>query len=212
MNSVNNSIGNNNFNGVARYYSFFKSLVFGNQLQLAESHFINSDFTGKSVLIVGGGEGEILKSILDQSPTRVVFVELSEAMLLKAKQKFQHQNIQFVTANFLTWNCTTQFDCIVFPFVLDLFSSTTVISFISKANSLFSDTHSKIYFTDFVNSKSWFNDFTIWLMYRFFGTLSGVEAKQIPDYNTAFKRSNMQQVSKATFRKGMIESRVYMST
>ena len=86
-----------NFNFIAPFYNFLQRLIFGNHLQKAQSFFLNEIKPSSTVLIIGGGSGEIISSIFQVSiPEKVVFVEQSSKMIELAKPKVKNNKVEFV--------------------------------------------------------------------------------------------------------------------
>jgi tRNA (cmo5U34)-methyltransferase len=81
----------NDFNGIASVYDALASMVFGKNLIKSQHHFLHVIPDYATVLIVGGGSGELLQTLLQQKPKcQVVYVDASERMIELARQRVQN--------------------------------------------------------------------------------------------------------------------------
>src|SRR5688572_10145370 len=109
----------NRFNRVAGVYDILARMVFGRSIQQAQLHFLNELPTQGNILILGGGTGWILKSILKVRPLITIwFVEASDAMIAKAKQQAGNDEarIHFIHGTEETLVPEVQFDAVLANF------------------------------------------------------------------------------------------------
>lgn len=200
------------FNFIAPYYDFLQKLVFGNALQKAQSFYLKDFPDSKKVLIIGGGSGEILKSISDVlNSDRVVFVEQSENMIAKAKKrKVDIKDLDFVCENVLEWKSTEKFDLVILPFILDCFSTDTTIQLLQNLKDILAE-NGRVLFTDFVQTpnKRGLSKLLISVMYFFFGMTAKLKTRKLPDFDLAFERAGYENIKKNYFVKQLVQSRVY---
>ena len=74
---------------------------------------------GKSVLELGAGTGKTLKSILKQSPRKIVAIDFSEEALTKAKELIKSDKVEFIKADLLEFQSDEKFDVIVCYYLLN---------------------------------------------------------------------------------------------
>jgi trans-aconitate methyltransferase len=87
----------NQYNKIAHFYTGLSRLVFGNQLLKIQQELITHLPTDGKLLILGGGNGEILPSIFKHAPhLSIDYVEASSSMIKLAKKNApNHQKIIF---------------------------------------------------------------------------------------------------------------------
>lgn len=200
-----------NFNFIAPFYNFLQRLIFGNHLQKAQSFFLNEIKPSSTVLIIGGGSGEIISSIFQVSiPEKVVFVEQSSKMIELAKPKVKNNKVEFVCSDILDWDNDEKFDVIVLPFILDCFSTDMVVQVLQKMKLNLREKGS-ILFTDFVVKprKFSFSKFLIFAMYFFFKVTAKLKVSELPDFDLAFQMAGFKLVKKNSFVRGTLEAKVY---
>ncbi|MEQ8581835.1 MAG: class I SAM-dependent methyltransferase [Marinoscillum sp.] len=193
------------FDGVAWFYDWLATLVFGsqwNQVQQAPAE----NLTGKRrVLIVGGGTGILLNKILGVE--RIVFLELSEKMIAKTQARCLHPQVDYVYADFFQWQTSEKFDAIVMPFFLDCFGPEKLEMAIIKARELLVQ-DGELHVIDFQPASHWKNA-QIRLMYLFFRIFSGLEGKALLNIDRLVRKIFFAQKSEVLFTRGWIFYRVY---
>jgi len=123
----------NQYNSIAKYYAVLSKLIFGKSLLKIQQQAINHfPFKGK-LLILGGGNGEILKFISNQRPNlEIEYLEASDKMIsLAQKQIGSNQSIKFLHG-FSLEACSFNIDCVFAPFFFDLFSENEISTFIKQ--------------------------------------------------------------------------------
>ena len=87
----------NQYNKIAHFYTGLSRLFFGNQLLKIQQELITHLPTDGKLLILGGGNGEILPSIFKHAPhLSIEYVEASSTMIKLAKKNApNHQKITF---------------------------------------------------------------------------------------------------------------------
>ncbi len=88
------------FNLIAPYYDFFLALFFQKRIQHCQNYFLNTIEDAQSVLIFGGGTGDILLSCLEVNPgASYHYIDISERMIELTKQKVNSTQINFITGS-----------------------------------------------------------------------------------------------------------------
>lgn len=181
----------NNFNFVAPFYELLKKIVFGNQLKIAEKHFAGLINPGEQVLIVGGGNGDVLNHI---KPGSVIdYVELSKVMIANAAKQSYDGEIRMINEDFLIVKLEKQYDWIIANFFLDVFNKEHLIDACEKLHFLLKD-NGQLIVTDFHPTSRIGGKTLLKLMHVFFKLVSGLESnslKDIPDFllKTGFEAS-----------------------
>lgn len=194
-----------NFNRIASFYDFLKRLVFGKQLEKASNHFLNQISPNSKILLIGGGTGKILRNF---NPShQIKYLELSEAMIAKAKNINSKASVEFINADVLEWTANDKFDYIITPFVLDCFNEVQLNLILSKLKStLYKD--GEWIQTDFYPKKRT-HRFLIKIMYGFFRFATNLKTTELADFDSLFKKYNFICKRKALFCCSMVESKIY---
>lgn len=197
----------NNFNKIAWCYDFLARLVFGKNLLWAQCYFVDRISAKSSVLIMGGGTGQLVSAMVMHDPTqKITFVEASEEMIRRARQS--------VPSPTINWICGTEedipdesYDVIITPFFLDLFSDTRLAKVVSILNSKLSNSGSWIA-TDFV-AEAWWHSIFLKVMYGFFKVACNLETTHLPEWQSQIAKAGYQKVHEKYFYRSFIKSIVY---
>jgi tRNA (cmo5U34)-methyltransferase len=206
-----------NFDKIAPVYDQLARMVFGNALrksQLCTLRFIPESAT---VLILGGGTGWFLKSLLQQKQVKkIVYVEASAAMLDLSRKKMATETyaaeIEYRLGTEQSIRAYEKFDVVITHFVFDLFPEQQVKMMI---HILYHTLHQNGVWlcSDFVlarqHSGRWWKKRLVSAMYIFFRWVSGVEARTLPDIAGLLASFSLHCESKVTFYHGLIQAMVY---
>jgi tRNA (cmo5U34)-methyltransferase len=201
------------FDRVASFYDPLAKLVFGSSLQDAQYWLLPYIPSNSTILIIGGGSGWLLQQVLEHtSPKHIVYLEASEKMLQQAQQQIPAPTIvEFRHGTDADLQPHEQFDIIITPFLLDLFQDERLSQLMQRLYSvlepgglwLFADfwpVQQKLPFWQKLLAKS---------MYLFFGLLSDVQGRQLPDYSRHYNRLGLKEQQWAGFYNGFVQSKVY---
>ena len=186
------------FDAVAPVYDGLSRIVFGRRLERAQAVWLAQVSAGASVLVLGGGTGSLLGPLLARMPGRVLFVEASGQMLARARRRIRRESlaerVDFQQGTEQTIQTGDQFDVILLPFVLDLFTETTIRAYMLPKLLSVLRAGGSVLITDFVRSgRSWQHGL-IRVMIGFFRLTARIEAHRLPDWQallaeTALTRS-----------------------
>ncbi|WP_242927009.1 class I SAM-dependent methyltransferase [Pontibacter vulgaris] len=205
------------FDKVAPFYDRLAKLVFGNAQQQAQHFLLQFIPQHARVLIIGGGSGWVLEQVLKYSQASyILYLEASPNMLRLAQQRYQHAGIkpdtivEFRLGTEAELRPADVFDVILTPFLLDLFPPQRLYQLMLRLNTALS-ANGLWLFTDFwlQPTPPFWQQLLVKSMYLFFGTVSGVKANKLPDYQKHFEELNLQQVASESFFHNMIKSKVY---
>jgi tRNA (cmo5U34)-methyltransferase len=201
------------FDRVAPFYDPLAKLVFGSSLQDAQRWLLPFIPSGATILIIGGGSGWLLQQVLEHtSPKQVVYLEASEKMLQLAQlQNPSPAIVEFRHGTDADLYPREQFDIIITPFLLDLFPDERLSRLVQRLYGVL-DPGGLWLFADFwpVQQKT-----PIWQkllaksMYLFFGLLSDVQGRKLPDYRRHFVELGLKEQQCAGFYNGFVQSKVY---
>lgn len=200
----------NNFDHIATHYQRLSRAVFGNLLIQAQGHFLERIPSGARVLVAGGGDGEILRHLaaLDRNLS-VHFLDASFSMLELARMKYSGgDQVTFIHQDIKEWHPDTSFDVIITAFFLDCFSDDSLSVILPGLKGMLSKGGCWL-FTDFMPASSYRHRLLTGLMYWFFRLTTGLEAGRLPEYDRHFENTGMNCEASASWKNGLIESRIY---
>lgn len=146
--------------------------------------------------MLGGGTGALLDAVLTQGqPGTILFVEASSAMLVKARRRVQHHPL-FERVIFRHGTETSllpgeTFDVVILPFVLDVLPETALTQRFLPALLGVTAPGGCWLVTDFVPSPKVHHRLLLQTMYVFFGLVSGIEARQLPNWPHLLTRAGL---------------------
>jgi ubiquinone/menaquinone biosynthesis C-methylase UbiE len=210
-----------NFNAVAPYYSVLQRLVFGNQLQLAQVHFLNSSESTGQVLVLGAGTGEFLRFLSVPNGSQFTLVDNSARMCAIAKKRAEKQalTVEVYQHDVFDLNMNQhnqhnehnqQFDLVCLPFVLDLFSLQEAEQILKVAKRHLKPS-GKLIITDFENHSANSQKLLLKAMYAFFGVVAGVDVQRLPNWRDLLTKEGFDCEKEAEFLEGFVRSGVWVS-
>lgn len=196
------------FNALAPFYRLLSKLVFGNKPELAQKHFLSTIEDNAKVLILGGGSGALLKSLLTHKPNVTVdYIDISPKMIELARKRIPNP----ATVNFIIGteaNIPNKIYTVVMTgFYLDMFRTDTLNTIIPKIQSHV-QANGQWLVTDFVCKKAW-HTLMLWVMYRFFRIVTGIEARELPDWEYHLTQNGLTETEEKYFFGGFIKSCLY---
>ncbi len=206
------------FDQVAPFYDLLARFVFGRSLKDAQLYLLPFIPDHSRVLVIGGGSGWLLKQLLLTGKSLdILYLDASPKMLARAKHKYETLPVahpcqvafRLGTENELQEH--EQFDVVITPFLLDLFPENRLQLLMQKLLTTLSPTGLWL-FADFwpiQHPPLWWQKILTWGMYTFFGALSGVKAKQLPDYASHFKQLNLKELASQSYFSGFVQAKVY---
>lgn len=193
-----------NYDTIAPFYDRLKRLIFGSQLDRAESYYLDRIGPNAKVLILGGGSGSNL-NLIDQE-ANITFVELSQVMIKKARIHRAY-NVRFINTDFLQFENGDYYDWIICPFFLDVFAEEDLDRVIKRISSIASS-QASIIVTDFQSKKIWHSIFSF-LMYVFFKLVTNMKPLQLLNIHKYLKNNFLRTKEESFFMSGFIFSRIY---
>jgi len=201
----------NAFDNVSGVYDSLASLVYGSSIKNAQLFYLEELRHSKCILIIGGGTGWILQSLLEINQNATVwYVEASAKMLeiAKGRKLAEGGSIKFVHSTEKSLPDFPVFDAVVANFYFDLFSDEGLKNVLAKlTRSLFPG--AILLVADFNQPHHWWQRLLVSSMYRFFRIVSRLETKQLPRWQHFLEQSNFRLLKTRTFYRGFIQSAVY---
>jgi|JI10StandDraft_1071094.scaffolds.fasta_scaffold190793_4 tRNA (cmo5U34)-methyltransferase len=196
------------FDRLAPVYKVLARIIFGKTLQHAQEYLLTSVKSGDHILILGGGSGEVLKSLLSQQPhVAVDYIDISAKMIqLARKQTKSASNVNFIIGTEQNIPGRT-YTIVITNFYLDLFSDSTLPHVIQKIKPHLTP-DAQWLATDFVSNKGW-HKIMLWIMYRFFRSAAGIEARRLPYWEKLIEQAGLTESDSKVFYRGFIKTARY---
>lgn len=203
----------NNYDNIAGSYDFLSKLIFGDKLVKAQTCLIPFIQANSTVLIVGGGTGWLLEEIsqFHRQGLRIVYIEISAAMIVQSKKRdYQQNEVVFINQPIENFTTDEHFDIIFTPFLFDNFAqerSESVVALLSQ----FLKKNGAWLFVDFylsAHAPVW-QKLLLETMIRFFKLICNIESHELIPMEPVFSQHNYQIVSQFYHCKKFIKSVVY---
>jgi len=194
----------NDFDFLAPTYDSVVRLVFGRSIVMSQKWLIGQMEDCNSVLILGGGTGEILTLLPENF--RITYLEKSGEMIRISKNRKTSLEIDFINEDFLGWGTQQKFDCIICPFFLDCFNEINLRETILRVKAYLSP-NGVLLVSDFELKST--PRFLSWLMHFFFRISTNLESKALKDINGELLKAGFEMKDENFFHRNMIFSRVY---
>lgn len=194
---------------LAPIYRFLETLSFGRALQQARCACLeHKQEPPRNVLVLGDGDGRFLQAALKAWPeSRFVSVDQSKGMLRLAKSRTSSKRVRFIQADILEDTSllkTETYDLVVTHFFLDCFHERSLAVWIPRILTQLSPQGLWIV-SDFGSGRRWQRGI-LWIMYRFFHTLTETEARRMPDYRAILSKAGLQSTPLGSWRRGLVFS------
>lgn len=206
------------FHRVAYFYDRLARLVYGNALEQAQLALLPYVPRQAKVLVIGGGSGWVLEQLLrSQKQMDILYLDAAPAMLQLAQQRFgkykspHTSTVHFRLGTEQSLQTYEQFDIVFTPFLLDIFPPQRLRQLMQKLDAALAP-GGRWLFADFwpVQQMLWWQRLLVFGMYTFFGLLSGVKARKLPDYRLHFDELKLREEFSQAFYGGMIQGKVFL--
>lgn len=207
------------FHRAASFYDRLARLIYGDALERAQLSLLPFVPPEARVLVIGGGSGWLLEQLLKTGKQLdILYIDAAPAMMQRARQRYArfrqpHRcRVTFRLGTEETLQPLEQFEVIYTPFLLDLFPPHRLQQLMERLSAALTPAGSWL-FADFWPLQQppprW-QQLLIWGMYAFFGIISGVKARQLPDYAQRFRDLGFQETYSRSFYKGMVQAKVFV--
>ncbi len=204
------------FDRLAKYYSMLEYIVFGNLLLRSRFALFSELKDLKHALIVGGGNGRLLKKLLEYFPDlKIDCLEQSPKMIEIASSRLsisELKQVSFIELDIFEFSTNNLYDCIFSPFFLDCFAEPGVNKIIAELG-LYLKKDGYWYDVDFYLPKSGFAlaraKLYLKLLYLFFNFASSLKTKQLVNTELIFIKNNYHLVKSKTFSKQLLRTCIY---
>ena len=202
------------FDRIAPYYDSLARLVFGDSIRRCQLEYLNKIPLGAKVLILGGGTGWLLAKMMKANPTcRVWYLESSLKMIEIAKaglKDLSNADVFFIhgTEKNLQQRNDIYFDAVITNFYFDLFTSSSLKDALEHIKKCVYP-GSKLLVSDFVD-REWWQQFLLFLMYRFFRWTCAIEARTLPDWQRQLEEAGFAECSTTWYYRAFIKSSLHV--
>jgi hypothetical protein len=202
----------NSYNKIAPIYSIISRLAFGLAIEKIQKQLIQHLPTTGNLLILGGGNGNILPLIYLRAPEiNIEYLEASSSMIKSAKLKApKNQKIIFTHTDQFEI-AKSNADLIYSSFFWDLFSEKDIrdnLQIIEKQLSL----KPTWFVADFIINKNtkfqFFRKFQMKVTILFFRIFTDYKLKTLPDIFTSFDERKYNTLKNSTIRGNFIAYKV----
>lgn len=197
---------------IARIYDPLSRVVFGRTLMRAQEALVPCIPPHSTILIAGGGTGWILERIAAIYSQGLVidYVEPSARMMELSRQRSCGDNIvRFHQVPIEQFISTERYSIVITPFLFDNFSQEQAEQVFHHIAAMQARASLWLY-TDYdVRADSpWWQKLLLHIMYVFFGMVSGVASRKMPDMETLFADGHVPVFTTRWYR-GFILSVAY---
>lgn len=198
------------FNFIAPFYDRLVKLVYGNKLNIAQEHFLSSLKKDSTILIIGGGTGEIIKSIDEKvSGCHLIYLDASEKMIqLAHRNKPRFNVVEFYQSSVFDYSSSQKVDIVITPYFFDLFSKSEILK-IMKTIKPHLNPMAQWLNVDFVKAGFW-QKIQLGSMYLFFKLVAGVKNTSLVEMDEIFADFDFILVKQKCFFKPRITASLYM--
>lgn len=196
-----------NYNHTAWFYDKLAKLVYGTTLLKAQCYFLDHIRPHSTLLIVGGGSGELLEHLAAKNLAgmQIIYIEMSTKMIARAKKRKTHNlSIHFINQPIENCCFDEPIDMVLTPF---LFGSYTQQEFVSLFHCISPHLQPNTYWinTDFQVTGALWQKCLLAIMYRFFRLFTSIKTTSLPSIHATFHNSGFRiKQQKEYFRKFVV--------
>lgn len=203
-----------NFDQIAPVYDALASVVFGRSLERAQAVFLDRIPAGTSVLIVGGGTGWLLERLLATGQlSRIVYLEASARMLARATRRVLNRQrlgtVEFRLGDETALLPNEQFDVVITPFVLDLFTEQTLRTRLLPRLRMVLKPGGQWLVTDFVPAIGWGRKTLVRAMIWFFRLTANIETRHLADWQLLMAETGLTLRERSPQVGGLVSTEVW---
>jgi ubiquinone/menaquinone biosynthesis C-methylase UbiE len=207
-----------NFDRLAGIYRALERMAFGRDLERARFAWLDRLRDGRSILLLGEGDGRALVRLLALAPeARIHYVDASPAMRARAERRPEVRaaagRVTFETADAQTCPLPpAAYDAVATLFFLDCFTADHVAALVARVGPALRP-GARWLFADFVlPPRGWARlRARLWLrtLYAFFRLTTGLEATALPPSEEILAAAGWEPRESREFQGGLLRSAVY---
>jgi cyclopropane fatty-acyl-phospholipid synthase-like methyltransferase len=205
------------FDRVAGIYRCLEYAAFGRALETARFRYLDRLEQCRDILVIGEGDGRVLRRILALAPDAFVrCIDSSAAMLARADARLDpaaRHRVSFECADVRTAAIRpSAYDAVVTMFVLDCFSPEDVDRLVERLSASLRPNGLWL-FADFsIPARGWRRvRARLWVafLYAFFRWRTGLDVRELPPSEDILQAAGLSVVDAATSQHGLLRTAVY---
>ena len=196
------------YSTIAGIYDVLGKMVFGNALKTSANLFLSDVLNSKSLLILGGGTGQVLMELEKlKFKGAVTYVDMSEGMINRAKKRVVSYDVKFIISKIEGMEFDSRFDAVHAAFFFDQFDEAKITSIVDglltscRPNSVW-------IVVDFISGANRYHFLLYKLMYLFFRITTEIESKKLPDLFGQLESSRLLPYKNSVHCNSMINATV----
>lgn len=205
-----------NFDRIAKLYRWMELCTSGTYLAHCRAAFLSELASASRALILGDGDGRFTAQLLRTNPhVQIDAVDASPAMLdALLRRAGRHANrVRIDVADARSWQpAGPPYDLVVTHFFLDCLKTEECRELAARLRDAVPPGGVWIV-SEFAVPKSWFGRWVahplIWLLYRIFGLLTGLDIRSLPDHQAALRDAGFNLTQRGTRLCGLLTSEMW---
>lgn len=205
-----------NFDRLAKVYRWMEFATFGPLLARCRVAFLGEVHSARRALVLGDGDGRFTAELLRVNPrVQIEAVDASLAMLeaLKGRAGANADRVRETRIDARNWKpAEAPFDLVATHFFLDCLTTEEVRALAAKVREAVSPSAAWIV-SEFAIPESWFGQWVayplVWLFYRAFGLLTGLEIRSLPDHQAALRDAGFKLGERRRWLRGLLVSEMW---
>jgi SAM-dependent methyltransferase len=205
-----------NFDRLAKLYSWMELATFGPFLARCREAFLPELVSARRAVVFGDGDGRFSAELLSVNrQVQIDAVDASPAMLetLRGRADQNANRVWINCADARDWQpANPPYDLVVSHFFLDCLTTEEIRALAAKVHNAVSPSAMWIV-SDFAVPNSrfgrWIAHPLIWLLYRAFGMLTGLEIRSLPDHHAALRNAGFTLTQRRCSLCGLLVSEMW---
>ena len=206
------------FDRLAKCYRWMEILTFGPLLSRCRTAFLPELASARRALILGDGDGRFTAELLRvNSLVQIDAVDASHGMLdaLVRRARADSHRIRAHCADAREWRPENgQYDLVATHFFLDCLTTDECHALASRMRDAVSPSATWIV-SEFAVPEGWFGRLAarplVWLLYKVFGLLTGLETRSLPDHHAALRDAGFNLTRRGARLRGVLVSEMWRS-
>lgn len=209
------------FSRIAGVYDLVAEIAFLGAIRRSQKVFLRELPKGARVLVVGGGTGSFLESlVVNADPREIYYVDISDRMIAKAQRRMQRLpnyqgKVTWIVGTMDDLPSEVRVDAAITYFFLDVFKQSGMEEQIRKISSHVAE-EGKWLFADFIYAKNFLMRPISWclikMMYLIFKIVAAIPANSLPDFRRGFEKEGWEVIREKKFALGMIKASLLNKT
>lgn len=205
-----------NFDRLAKLYRWMEYATFGPLLARCRGAFLGEVNSASRALVLGDGDGRFTAELLRVNPqVQIDALDASPAMLeaLQRRAGANADRVRVRCADARNWRPTeAPYDLVATHFFLDCLTTDEVRVLAAKMRGAVSPSAAWIV-SEFAIPERWFGRWVarplVWLLYRAFGLLTGLEIRGLPDHHAALRDAGFTLGERRRRLRGLLVSEMW---